>query len=400
MTYNVAQEGIFYSNGEKIGKSFCIIFFNFAPDCNLVQARKILKRLWKIYGHLKKGITPDLQEVHQKQLHTGNITFLLGYGAKFFSIDGINKEKPEGFHHTFFENPDNVKGGGYVMKGVNIFYSLDIKNNHARNDQIILQCIAENEFYIYRMIVETWKELQLIKKENDDKELIVLSKYYLGHKPNDRRNWFGFLDGISNINKKDRKDTIFIKKNKEGESELGTYMVFSRIELKLEKWINLSRYEQERIIGRDKITGCPIIGLDERTGKTLKDPKCPTIGTVSVLDNGNEIFREINPLAFKAYLYPHNYILPRNSHAIRSQINNYKIFRQSFEFFEANEKKDNFKVGFNFVSFQNNINQFFGIFKNSLNELGEYSSIQSIGVFYIPPIIDNESFPGELTIFK
>lgn len=400
MTYNIAQEGIFYSNGEKIGKSFCIIFFNFTPECNLSQATKILKRLWKTYSLLKKGITSELQGLHNKQLHAGNITFMLGYGTKFFSIDGINKEKPEGLNHTFFENPDNVKGGGPVIKDVNFFYSYHIKNNHAMKDQVVLQCIAENEFYIYRMIVETWKELQLIKKENDGKELIVLSKYYLGHKPDDRRNWFGFLDGVSNITKKDRKDAIFIKKNKGGESELGTYMVFSRIEFKLEKWMGLSKYEQERIIGRDKITGCPIIGVDEKTGKTLKDPKCPIIGTVSVLDHGNEIFREMNPFTSKAYQYPNNYVFAKNSHVSNSQIKNYKIFRQSFEFFEANENKDNFKVGFNFISFQNNINQFIEIFKKSLNELGEYSSIESIGTFYIPPIKDNESFPGELTVVK
>src|SRR5215208_3697844 len=289
MTPNIIQDGIFYSNGEKIGNSCCIIFFNFTRDCDFVQAKVILKRLWKFYNSMKKGITPDLLEVHPKQLHAGNTNFLLGYGSSFFSINGINNKKPDGLEQSFFNNPD-LSGGGPVVEGTNIFYSNNIKDNHVMKDQIILQCIAENDFYIYRVIVETWKELQLIKKENNDKELILISKYYLGHKPDDRRNWFGFLDGISNINKKQRKDVIFIKKSKRGETELGTYMVFSRIEFNLEKWGNLSKNEQEVLIGRDKITGCPIIGFDKVTKRILKDPRCPIPGTTSVLDHGNEVF--------------------------------------------------------------------------------------------------------------
>ena len=399
MTPNIIQDGIFYSNGEKIGKSFCIIFFNFTKDCDLVQAKIILKRLWKFYNSLKKGITPDLLEVDPKQLHAGNTNFLLGYGSSFFSINGINNKKPDGLEKPFFNDPD-ILGGGPVVEGTNIFYSNNIKDNHAIKDQIILQCIAENDFYIYRVIVETYKELQIIKKENNDKELLLISKYYLGHKPDDRRNWFGFLDGISNINKKQRKNVIFIKESKQGETELGTYMVFSRIEFNLEKWRNLSKNEQEIIIGRDKITGCPIIGFDNVTKKTLKDPRCPIPGTTSVLDYGNEVFREINPLAFANYLYPNGYKQLKESHISTSKTNIYKIFRQSFEFFEPSENKRKFQVGFNFISFQNNVQHFFEIFKHSLNQLGNFISIQTIGIFYIPPIVENENFPGEITLSK
>jgi len=399
MTPNIIQDGIFYSNGEKIGNSCCIIFFNFTRDCDFVQAKVILKRLWKFYNSMKKGITPDLLEVHPKQLHAGNTNFLLGYGSSFFSINGINNKKPDGLEQSFFNNPD-LSGGGPVVEGTNIFYSNNIKDNHVMKDQIILQCIAENDFYIYRVIVETWKELQLIKKENNDKELILISKYYLGHKPDDRRNWFGFLDGISNINKKQRKDVIFIKKSKRGETELGTYMVFSRIEFNLEKWGNLSKNEQEVLIGRDKITGCPIIGFDKVTKRILKDPRCPIPGTTSVLDHGNEVFREISPLVFANYLFPNGYEQLKDSHIITSRTNTYKIFRQSFEFFEPSEDKRTFQVGFNFISFQNNVQHFFEIFRHSLNQLSEFISIQNIGVFYVPPIIENENFPGEITLSR
>jgi len=395
MAPNIIQDGIFYSNGEKIGSSFCIIFFNFTRDCDIVQTKEILMRLWKLYNSLKKGITRDLVKAYPKQLYTGNINFLLGYGTSFFSANGINNKKPEGLAQSLIINPSGSKGGGPVVEDTKIFYSSEIKDNHANKDQVIVQCIADNDFYIYRAIVETWKELQLINKENNDKELLTISKYYLGHKPPDRRNWFGFLDGISNINKKERKNAIFIKKSKQGENELGTYMVFSRIEFNLAKWDSLNKYEQEIIIGRDKLTGCPIIGFNKDTKKTIKDPRCPLPGTMSVLDYGNEIFREINPLSFRNYSYPYGSKQLRDSHITTSNPKNWKIFRQSFEFFEPCQDKHTFKVGFNFISFQNNMNQFFEIFRHSLNRLAEYFSIQSMGIFYIPPIMQNENFPGE-----
>ena len=177
-------------------------------------------------------------------------------------------------------------------------------------------------------------------------------------------------------------------------------MVFSRIEFNLEKWGNFSKNEQEIIIGRDKITGCPIIGFDSVTKKILKDPRCPVPGTASVLDQGNEIFREIYPSAFANYLYPNGYEKLKNSHINTSRTNTWKIFRQSFEFFEPSENKDNFKVGFNFISFQNNVQHFFEIFRHSLNQLGDFISIQCIGIFYIPPNVENENFPGEITLSK
>ena len=141
MTPNTIQDGIFYSNGEKIGKSFCILFFNFTKDCDSVQAKVILKRLWNFYNSLKKGITSDLRGIHPKHLHAGNTNFLLGYGSSFFSLNGINNKKPDGLEQSFFNNPD-ILGGGPVVEGTNIFYNNNIKDNHAIKDQIILQCIV------------------------------------------------------------------------------------------------------------------------------------------------------------------------------------------------------------------------------------------------------------------
>ena len=45
-----------------------------------------------MYGQLQKGIIPDLGM--KKSSHHGNLTVLLGYGPKFFEINGLRKRKP------------------------------------------------------------------------------------------------------------------------------------------------------------------------------------------------------------------------------------------------------------------------------------------------------------------
>ncbi|TLX92067.1 MAG: hypothetical protein E6K94_02225 [Thaumarchaeota archaeon] len=41
----------------------------------------------------------------------------------------------------------------------------------------------------------------------------------------------------------------------------GTYLAFIRMNIDLEQWYNTEEKMQERIVGRDKETGCSIIGV-------------------------------------------------------------------------------------------------------------------------------------------
>ena len=67
-----------------------------------------------------------------------------------------------------------------------------------------------------------------------------------------------------------------------------------RIALNLEKWEDTSVSLQEIIIGRDKLSGCPLIRVDENN-KPIKDSRCPVPGTSEVIDPGNEYFRDHPP---------------------------------------------------------------------------------------------------------
>ena len=51
----------------------------------------------------------------------------------------------------------------------------------------------------------------------------------------------------------------------------GTYLSFLRIEINLDIWNNIARSNQELMIGRDKTTGIPLVGVDKNGNPLLKE---------------------------------------------------------------------------------------------------------------------------------
>lgn len=79
---------------------------------------------------------------------------------------------------------------------------------------------------------------------------------HIGMQRLDGRNLIGFNDGISNPDRLDMDDSVWIGKGDEdGKYAHGTYMVFQKIEHDLDSWRSLSIETQENLIGRSKGTG-------------------------------------------------------------------------------------------------------------------------------------------------
>ncbi len=49
----------------------------------------------------------------------------------------------------------------------------------------------------------------------------------------------------------------------------------------MELWEATTIKQQEKIIGRDRLTGCPLIRLDIN-GNPVKDSRCPVPGTTEI----------------------------------------------------------------------------------------------------------------------
>lgn len=305
-----------------------------------------------------------------------------------------------------------------IMNGSKIHYSTNSHEDSLITDHVVIQLIADTEFYTNRALVEIWKSLCQHNQKAERDSDITLTRYYTGFHSPTGRNLIGFHDGVSNLKSIERYDNIAITRvNNSDDSWVvnGTYLGFIRIIFDLHRWEKLSRERQEIIIGRDKKTGCPLIGVTKE-GKPIKDRMCPVLGTFEIIEKGNERFREHAiyktqnlPVGVSARLLENSHIgLTNPIMSINGKSSaNFKIFRQGFQFIEFPSVDQGFYVGLNFISFQNTMEKLFNVLTYSntntrpqiANRNPEFSfhdffQVQAAGSFLVPPSNNNESFPG------
>jgi deferrochelatase/peroxidase EfeB len=122
-------------------------------------------------------------------------------------------------------------------------------------------------------------------------EIAQVNAIYSGFLRPDSRGWLGFHEGVSNLKSNERIETVVIKeKYLENRQDYwtvgGTYMAFLRMSVDLNAWQTVPRHQQEILVGRDKLTGCPIIGIDGNM-TPIKDSRCPVSGTLEVIEERN-----------------------------------------------------------------------------------------------------------------
>lgn len=410
------QKGIYYRKDQAIGNSFCITFLRFNKNANPADIGVILTSIWSNLQDLEKGIVKDL-DVNIRKRSSGNLTALIGYSLNVFFLNKIKRKKPIVFDEKWNFHKPLSKGGGPVIEGSEIFYSSDLIENPLAEDHIVIQFIADTDFHTNRALVELWRELNTQNKEIIQRTNLHISNYYTGFHSPTGRSLIGFLDGLSNIKNNQRYDSIAIKQSNSPDdfwTANGTYLSFMRITFDLNAWESLKVEQQEIMIGRDKETGCPILGID-KMGKPIKDRGCPVFGTYDVTDTGNERFRihpeygnqhltietSDKPL-LKSHIYRSNPI-----RSILSRESSVKIFRQGFQFIEANDFLSRSNIGLNFVCFQNSTENLFRILTyekgNENSQVGtvnlspnfqNFFSVRCAGNFFVPPITKGETFPG------
>lgn len=411
------QNGIYYLGTPKIGNSCHIIFLRAGEGSNASEIGEVLVKLWNMLKKLEKGMVEDLKGVNQRHLHPGNLSVLIGYGPQIFSIKDVKKQKPKELNdQDCFKHP-NLSGGGPIFQDTDIWYSQDVVKNDAASEHIVLQIVGDNEFTTSRATFETWKILSRLQNSQGN-DTLYLTRIFTGFQRDDKRNWFGFHDGVSNLPSNERLQIIGISKKDIGEKDIwtinGTYMAFLRMEFDVNKWGKVKDTDQSIIIGRDKITGCPLIGVD-KNNQPIKDIRCPVRGTFEVVEKGNEIFREHPPFGKQRYLplsisdkvLVKSHVGTSNPTDEQSDRNNsYRIFRQGFEFLEPTVTYPGFRVGLNFISYQKDPKRLFNILRHSsgkkvqshdrleLPSFETFFSVRTAGIFLVPPLVMNELFPG------
>jgi deferrochelatase/peroxidase EfeB len=431
------QNGIFYNNNifhfknssrnykNNNNNTFAILFLKIKKKSNIAHIIQSLEKLWKMYENLTKGIIEDLP--HQRVPH-GSLSVTLGYGQNIFKLNDITKSIPRDFNNSQFLSPK--KNGGYILEGSHLSYSKDIHENVGLNEDIVIQFIASSQLAVNRAIVETWKNLRYNSLSKPSS--LIFSKFFTGFQRDDGRSWLGFHDGVSNMRPgKERRNVIAIHREnnellpRDFWTEHGTYMAFLRIEIDLDLWDSINRCKQELIIGREKLYGRPLIGVD-KYNNPITSKKFPTAQKVTAFNkkyhDHPDYFKV--PQISKELMYKidieKSFKVLNKSHIGRARhfdkINNKlvpsrRIYRQTFEFIESNYLYNKFiKIGLNFLSFQNDPARLLFILTDpnwlgnssfggdsQLKGIGELLHVQACGIFFIPPI--EKPFPGSC-IFK
>jgi deferrochelatase/peroxidase EfeB len=349
---------------------------------------------------------------------------LVSYGPRIFELSGITKKIPVDFKDRQFLPG---RPGKPILPGSGIKYSNTKYHNVGLSEDIALQFIAESQLGTYRAIVETRKYLHRSKKQP-----LILSQFYTGFERDDGRSWLGFHDQVSNMETaKDRLDAIAINTfyndllPRDYWTINGTYLVYLRLEIDLEMWNTIDRRSQERIIGRDKLSGAPIIGID-KSGNPVTNNACPSAYEVHGFDRRfhehpdylkpQTIPKSMRPLSLDTQASGE---ILNESHIGRARhIDNInskhrvsrRIFRQGFEFLEPvyDHPINKLRLGQNFISFQNDPSRLFFILTHpdwmgntnfggpSKNKMKLLSALAA-GVFFVPPA--EIPFPG-ISLFR
>jgi len=411
------QEGIYYGTKTSTQKTFCVISLRVKNSYQIREVGAILHSISKRLTKLKRGIIEGL-EVDAKHRKTGSLTVLLGYGPKVFEVSGSKKRRPVAFGDNWNFKPPNSSGGGQLLDTSSILYSPRVTENHLLFDHVLLQFIADDEFYTNRAVVEVWRELHKQKKVRPHMPLRI-SGLYSGFQRDDQRSWLGFHDGVSNLKSHERAYVIPISARNLSIQDRwtinGTYLAFMRIAIDLEKWEETTQGLQEIIIGRDKLTGCPLVRVDKNR-KPVKDTRCPVPGTSEIIDPGNENFRDHPPYTAN----PHNKILQLSHIGSSRPIDqipildkkSLRIYRQGFEFLVSTNDPPGFVAGLNFVSFQNTPERLHRALAyqqmisqsttgvESVPTLDRFFSVLAAGIFFVPPVAQEEPFPGAQIFFS
>jgi deferrochelatase/peroxidase EfeB len=411
------QEGIYYkkrpfsTKHNSCNDSFAVIFLKMGKNSDGNAIRKLLNDLMKLYDDLKRGVVYDLAGC---KVPTGALSILLGYGPTIFQLKNIKRSIPKDFERSQFLGP--TKQGGPILTGSGLKYSPEVHENLNLNNDIIIQFIGKTQLAVNRAIVETIYKLKVL---DPDGQFLRFNKFYTGFQRDDGRSWMGFHDEVSNMkNAKERLQAITVDRihNRLNPRDLwtegGTYLTFLKIEVNLDIWRKIEQKHQEFIIGRDKVTGRPLIGVNKKG-----DPVThfgPTASSVSSYDTKfhehPNYFKEVSArskpntsldLELSSTILSQSHV-GRSRHLDEidsSDPTSRRIFRQGFEFLEpadgSNLKK--FRLGLNFVSFQNDPGRLFfilthpdwmgntnfgGIRNRRTNNL---LSVLAAGVFFVPP---------------
>lgn len=187
------------------------------------------------------------------------------------------------------------------------------------------------------------------------------------------RNLFAFKDGTGNpavTNVADMNDVVWVQPS-ESKSWLtnGTYLVYRRIQMHMERWDHSPLKEQEDTFGRHRSSGAPL-------GKQ----------------------NEFDPVDINARDQNGRLLMPPNSHVTLAKKANARMLRRSFSYTTGVLRdRAEHDAGLMFISFQKNPNQFIKVQNSlgSIDALNEYTTARGSAIFACFPGVAKGGYLGQ-----
>jgi deferrochelatase/peroxidase EfeB len=259
---------------------------------------------------------------------------LVGYGASFFARQR---------HTPPLTTADRPAYLAPLLAGSSAFATIPwvagANDSVSGEADLCLQLTGGSASGVARASVELWKLIT-------DRGLPVeISGSHDGFQRDDGRSWIDFHDGLSNIESSQRIAALTAEPDPPWMAG-GTYMAFLRLQIDLAGWRKLPREAQETIVGRDKLSGCPLERVERVDGTLLPIP-------FSGCTPGDARYRDppqtSDPLVEASHVHRAN-----QNRAQPTTPASQRIFRQGYDFLEAIGPEGPV-LGLNFISFQKDL---------------------------------------------
>jgi deferrochelatase/peroxidase EfeB len=337
------QAGIFFRSGERPPPCWRLLVLGVVPGATPAEARAALAAVLRLLAGLRAGRVRELSGQPADGVDATRETFrelttLVGYGRSLF--DAARHDPPL----TTSPRPDFL---AYLPSRGDAFPALPWAKRPASSGEadLALQVTGATAAAVNRAAVEVWKLI-----EDDGLPLEIVASFTGFGRP-DGRGWLEFHDGVANMESSQRLAAIAAPADPKWMAG-GTYMAFLRLRVGLGVWRALDRGEQELVVGRDKLTGSPLVavGRDARgRARPVAGPPPARRPTDEQRADRADPPQSTDPLLESSHVHRAN-----QNRASPQAPAGLRIFRQGYDFLDSIGPQGP-ELGLNFVSFQSDL---------------------------------------------
>jgi Dyp-type peroxidase family len=340
VTEHRLQPGIYFDQGATPHPYYRLLLVNAVRAAERASVADALKRVVNMLKELSLGRVRDLSDQPREQLEASADQFrgldtLVGYGRRFFDrrehLPPVTEaDRPDFLTYLASEHPFPA-----------IPWARQRRNAEA---DFALQLTGLSEAAVSCAAVEVWKLI-----EEEGLPLVVIESL-AGYGRADGRGWLGFHDGVSNMASDQRLEALVAAADPPW-MDGGTYMAYLRILVDLIAWSSLTRDQQELLVGRDKMTGAALVGVQRESGRAIPiaGPAPGKNASTAEAAAWRDPPQTTDPLLEASHIARAN-----QSRASPTAPGALRIYRQGYDFLES-VTADGLNLGLNFVSFQRDL---------------------------------------------